>query len=153
MCLELLFFLSLFPAFQQTLHTSGPTAETTHCSILQCVSTKLIPLTILGCVPQLAPQTFHAALQSPACQFLGDRSDLLCHGLCRRWLLLDRSDALSPPRRSCRIQVSGFGAHQFVEMILGEVVHKGDDRTAALDESPAKVHIGDVRELVVRDVQ
>ena len=38
-------------------------------------------------------------------------------------------------------------------MILGEVVHKGDDRTTALDESPAKVHIGDVRELVVRDVQ
>lgn len=46
MCLELLFFLSLFPAFQQTLHTSGPTAETTHCSILQCVAAKLIPLTI-----------------------------------------------------------------------------------------------------------
>lgn len=38
-------------------------------------------------------------------------------------------------------------------MILGEVVHKGDDRTSALDESPAKVHIGDVRELVVRDIQ
>ena len=33
------------------------------------------------------------------------------------------------------------------------MVHKGHDGAAALDEPPAEVHIGDVRELVVRDVE
>lgn len=33
------------------------------------------------------------------------------------------------------------------------MVHKGHDGAAALDEPPAKVHIGDVGKLVVRDIE
>lgn len=33
------------------------------------------------------------------------------------------------------------------------MVHEGDDGAAALDEPPTRVHVGDVGELVVRDVQ
>lgn len=35
----------------------------------------------------------------------------------------------------------------------GEIVHEGHNGAAALDETPSKVHIGDVGELVVGDVQ
>ena len=37
--------------------------------------------------------------------------------------------------------------------MTGEIVHEGHNGAAALDESPPKVHIGDVGELVVGDVQ
>ena len=37
--------------------------------------------------------------------------------------------------------------------MFGEVVHKGHDGAAAFDEAAAGVHVGDVRELVVRDIQ
>ena len=51
------------------------------------------------------------------------------------------------------VRVGGPGGHQAVQPVFGEVVHKGHDGTAALDEAAAGVHIGDVGELVVRDVQ
>lgn len=34
-----------------------------------------------------------------------------------------------------------------------EIVHEGHNGAAALDETPSKVHIGDVGELVVGDIQ
>ena len=37
--------------------------------------------------------------------------------------------------------------------ILREAVHKGHDGAAALDEAPSSVHVGDVGELIFRDVQ
>ena len=52
-----------------------------------------------------------------------------------------------------RICFGGLRTHEPVEVILGEMVHKGHDGAAALDEPPAKVHIGDVGKLVVRDIE
>ena len=37
--------------------------------------------------------------------------------------------------------------------MTGEIVHEGHNGAAALDEPPAKVHIGDVGKLVVRDIE
>lgn len=35
----------------------------------------------------------------------------------------------------------------------GEIVHKGNDRTAALDKAATGIHIGDVGELVIRNIK
>ena len=40
-----------------------------------------------------------------------------------------------------------------VEPVLRKMIHKRHDGAAALDESSASIHVGDVRELVVRNVQ
>lgn len=37
--------------------------------------------------------------------------------------------------------------------MLRKAVHKGYDGAAALHQSPAKVHVGDVGKLIVRDIQ
>ena len=37
--------------------------------------------------------------------------------------------------------------------MLREIVHKGHDGAAALDKAPSGLHIGDVGELIVRDIQ
>ena len=66
------------------------------------------------------------------------------------------SAALSPIfLRSTSVlrEIRRTGGHQPVEPVLGEVVHKRHDGAAALDEAPAEVHVGDVGELVVRNVQ
>ena len=63
------------------------------------------------------------------------------------------TDSPAPAILRRRIHFRGLGRHQLVEPVLGEMIHKGDDGTAALDEPPPKVHVGDVGELFIRDIQ
>ena len=52
------------------------------------------------------------------------------------------------------VRVGGLGGHQPVQSgVLGEVIHERHDGVAALDKAAAGLHIGDVGELVVRDIQ
>lgn len=40
-----------------------------------------------------------------------------------------------------------------IEAVLGEVVQEGDDGAAAFEQPATEVHVADVGQLVVRDVQ
>lgn len=134
--------------------------------ILDLVASIAVCLTALGGIPELSSQALDAGLQSAPGQLLGRCLNLLFELLLYRRFFFYRLDEVSPPAKRGRtqegpvpsalrrcIRLRGFCAHEPVEVILGEMIHKGDDGAAALDESPAKVHVGDVGELVVRDVE
>lgn len=137
--------------------------DATHLGVAQLVTAEVIPLAVLGSIPQLAPQALCAVIQPPADQLFRRGLDPLFQSVLYLELFFDLIDVshLDPAGRGqgpslflLRGQVRGLGGHQFVELrVLGEGVHEWNDGTATLDKSPAKVHIGDVGELVVRDVQ
>ena len=54
---------------QQTLGQLLRPFDTAHLGIAQLVTAEIIPLTVLGRVPQLAPQAFCAVIQATADQF------------------------------------------------------------------------------------
>ena len=141
-------------------------AYPTGCGILNLVASITVRLTALGGVPKLPPQPLNAVLKPAPGQLLGRRLHLLLELLLYRGLFFYRLDEVSPPAKRGRAQkgpapstlyrricFGGLRTHEPVEVILGEMVHKGHNGAAALDEPPAKVHIGDVGELVVRDVE
>lgn len=153
-------FLSLS---KQTLGQLLRPFDTAHLGIAQLVTAEIIPLAVLGCVPQLAPQAFCAVIQPPPDQLFRRGLDPLFQGVMHLGFLLDFIDishlnsagrGLGPSLILLCGQVRGLGRHQFIELRLtGEIVHEGHNGAAALDEAPSKVHIGDVGELVVGDVQ
>lgn len=59
----------------------------------------------------------------------------------------------SGPIRSRHRHLRWAGRHQLIESILGEAVHKGDDGAAAFDQPAPGVHVGDIGELIVGDIQ
>lgn len=125
----------------------------------QLVAAEVIPLAVLGRVPQLAPQAFCAVIQPPPDQFLRRGLDPFFQSVLHLGFLFDFIDishltpagrGLGPSLVLLRGQVRGLGGHQFIELrMTGEIVHEGHNGAAALDEAPPKVHIGDVGELVV----
>ena len=68
---------------------------------------------------------------------------------------LQRRAALrGTPRPTGTVHIGRLGGHQPVQSgVLGEVIHERHDGAAALDKAAAGLHIGDVGELVVRDIQ
>lgn len=148
---------------QQTLDQLLCPFDTAHLGIAQLVAAKVIPLAVLGRVPQLAPQALCAVIQPSADQLFRRGLDPLFQSVLYLGLFFDLIDVshldpagrgLGPSLVLLRGQVRGLGGHQFIELrMTGEIVHEGHNGAAALDESPPKVHIGDVGELVVGDVQ
>ena len=149
-------FLSLS---KQTLGQLLRPFDTAHLGIAQLVAAEVIPLAVLGRVPQLAPQAFCAIIQPPPDQFLWRGLDPFFQSVPHLGFLFDFIDishldsvgrGLGPSLVLLRGQVRGLGGHQFIELrMTREIVHEGHNGAAALDEAPPKVHIGDVGELVV----
>ena len=133
--------------------------DATHLGVAQLVTAEVIPLAVLGNIPQLAPQALCAVIQPPADQLFRRGLDPLFQSVLYLGLFFDLIDVshLDPAGRGqgpslflLRGQVRGLDGHQFVELrVLGEGVHEWNDGTATLDKSPAKVHIGDVGKLVI----
>ena len=80
--------------------------DTAHLGIAQLVAAEVIPLAVLGRVPQLAPQAFCAVIQPPPDQFLRRGLDPLFQSVLYLGLLFDFIDlshldsaggALAPP--------------------------------------------------------
>ena len=149
--------LFLFPkqAFCHMLRPFG----TAYFSIPKLIAAEIISLSMLGRVPQLAPQALCAVIQPPPDQFLRRGLDPFFQSVLHLGFLFDFIDishltpagrGLGPSLVLLRGQVRGLGGHQFIELCMtGEIVHEGHNGAAALDEATSKVHIGDVRELVV----
>ena len=96
--------LFLFPK-QAFCHMLRP-FDTAHLGIAQLVAAEVIPLAVLGRVPQLAPQAFCAVIQPPPDQFLRRGLDPLFQSVLYLGLLFDFIDlshldsaggALAPP--------------------------------------------------------
>lgn len=156
----------LFPPSKQPFRTVFRLAYSTGRGILDLVTAIVVCLAALGGIPKLPPQPLNAVLQPAPGQLPGRCLYLLLELLLYRGFFFYLLDGVSPPAKRGRaqegpapsvlrrrIRLGGLGAHEPVEVILGEMVHKGHDGAAALDEPPAKVHIGDVGKLVVRDIE
>ena len=155
----------LFTFSKQPFHTVLRLAHSTGRGILNLVAAIavcLAPWAVSGAAPSAARRR----LQPAPGQLLGRRLYLLLELLLYRGFFFYRFNGVSPPAK--RGQGPGgprpfyiipphllrrLRTHEPVEVILGEMVHKGHDGAAALDEPPAKVHIGDVGKLVVRDIE
>ena len=145
--------------FRTALHA----AHAVRSGILDLVAAIVIPPPLLGGVTELRPQAVRPILQAAMDQLLRYGRYLLPDGGCGLRLLLDlihpstspwkRAASRGPPHPDGAICVRGLGSHQFIQPVLREVVHEGYDSTATLDEAAAGVHVGDVGELVVRNVQ
>ena len=153
-------FLSLS---KQTLGQLLRPFDATHLDVAQLVTAEVIPLAVLSNIPQLAPQALCAVIQPPPDQFLRRGLDPFFQSVLYLGLFFDLIDVShldsagrgqGPSLILLRGQVRGLGGHQFIELrMTGEIVHEGHNGAAALDEAPPKVHIGDVGELVVGDIQ
>ena len=149
--------------FDELFRTALHAAHATRSGILDLVAAVVIPPSLLGGVTELRPQVVCPILQAAMDQFLRCGRYLLPDGGCSLRFLLDfihlntslwkRAASRGPPHPDGAICVGRLGGHQFIQPVLREVIHKGHDGAAALDEAAAGVHIGNVGELVVRDVQ
>ena len=86
--------------------TLGQLLCPTHLGVAQLVTAEVIPLAVLGRVPQLAPQAFCAVIQPPPDQFLRRGLDPLFQSVLHLGFLFDFIDlshldpgggALAPP--------------------------------------------------------
>ena len=91
---------------QQTLSQLLSPFDTAHLGIAQLVAAEVIPLAVLGRVPQLAPQAFCAVIQPPPDQFLRRGLDPFFQSVLHLGFLFDFIDishldpgggALAPP--------------------------------------------------------
>lgn len=149
--------------FNAALRPTGPAPG----GILNPVATVIIPLTPLAGLPELAMEPFRSIVQPTAQKLPGGGRRPLLQALFARLFFFDFVDLHSPPGREkgprlrpfsaksgCIYLLHELGGHQFVQPgIFREGIHKGHDGTAALDESPARVHVCDVAQLIIRDVQ
>ncbi len=149
--------------FNATLRSTAPAPG----GVLDLVTAIIIPLAPLTGVTELTPKAFRSIVQPTAQKLLGGGRCPLLQALFAGLLLFDFVDLRSPPKREkgprlrpfsarlcCIHLLHKFGGHHFVQAgIFREDVHKRHDSAAAFDEPPPRVHIGDVGELIVRNVE
>ena len=109
--------------------------DATHLGVAQLVTAEVIPLAVLGNIPQLAPQALCAVIQPPADQLFRRGLDPLFQSVLYLGLFFDLIDVshLDPAGRGqgpslflLRGQVRGLGGHPFVELrVLGKVSMNG----------------------------